>query len=365
MSSIYNSVPLNHDRSCTNIRVIEILGRDENHPDGLISCKFQRISLENAPPYTALSYTWGPPDETKRILLNDEPFEVRINLWDFLNEGCNRGKERPSRIWIDAMCIDQSAVEERNHQVAIMGKIYSRATTVVVWLGPATEAISFVLSKLCDTATDPIDAWVLYNDDEKSLMNKGIIDFLEKNYWRRLWIVQEFVLAEKIELWCGTHSVSESELERIYSEDVDIDAHPTVRLIFCRYSRKPIIEHERPQTPEEWSLEKFVEQFSCHMECHDERDSIYALMSLITEKERDYLDLIPDYSKTPAELYCYLIYKFSRVENPMIQDLHTYEGTMRKLWTVLRLDELDDEAVDRMIKHGKGNLVELENHRSC
>jgi hypothetical protein len=356
MSSIYSSVPLNHDRSCTNIRVIEILGRDKNDPDGLISCKFRRISLENAPPYTALSYTWGPPDEKKRILLNDEPFEVRINLWDFLNEACNRGKERPSRIWIDAMCIDQLQLKERNHQVAIMGKIYSRATNVLVWLGSATKAISFFLSKLCDTATDPIDAWVLYNDGEKSLMNKGIIDFLEKNYWRRLWIVQEFVLAEKVELWCGTHSVSESELERIYSEDVDIDAHPTVKLFICRYNRT--------SAPEEWSLEKMVDQFSCQMQCHDVRDSIYALLSLVTEKERDYLDRIPDYSKTPEELYCYLIYKFSRVENPMIQDLHTYEGTMRKLWTVLRLDELDDEAVDRMIKHGKGNISELEDHRS-
>ncbi|KAF3799365.1 hypothetical protein GCG54_00001407 [Colletotrichum gloeosporioides] len=38
-------------------------------------------------------------------------------------------------LWIDAICIDQSFTEERNHQVRIMGKIYTDCTNGLVWLG--------------------------------------------------------------------------------------------------------------------------------------------------------------------------------------------------------------------------------------
>ena len=41
---------------------------------------------------------------------------------------------------IDGVCIDQSSLQERNHQVCLMGEIYRRAYRVNVWLGPSTEA---------------------------------------------------------------------------------------------------------------------------------------------------------------------------------------------------------------------------------
>jgi len=43
-------------------------------------------------------------------------------------------------LWIDAICIDQTkeGEQERNQQLQIMGQIYSRAATVIIWLGPST-----------------------------------------------------------------------------------------------------------------------------------------------------------------------------------------------------------------------------------
>ena len=38
-------------------------------------------------------------------------------------------------IWIDALCIDQENISERNAQVSIMDQIYQRAGYVLVWLG--------------------------------------------------------------------------------------------------------------------------------------------------------------------------------------------------------------------------------------
>ncbi|RII19119.1 HET domain containing protein [Alternaria sp. MG1] len=97
MNSIYEAVPLDRDISSTNIRVIEDLVRDV---EGRISCKLRTITLEweddelrsqRSESYLALSYTWGPPDVGKSILIDGKPFEVRDNLWDFLNEACTRG----------------------------------------------------------------------------------------------------------------------------------------------------------------------------------------------------------------------------------------------------------------------------------
>jgi hypothetical protein len=41
-------------------------------------------------------------------------------------------------LWLDAICIDQKSIVERNHQVSIMATVYSRARRVLVWL-PSDE----------------------------------------------------------------------------------------------------------------------------------------------------------------------------------------------------------------------------------
>jgi hypothetical protein len=56
-----------------------------------------------------------------------------MNLWDFLHEARSRKDQR--RLWVDALCINQSHIDEKNHQVGIMGEIYSKAAWVLVWLG--------------------------------------------------------------------------------------------------------------------------------------------------------------------------------------------------------------------------------------
>lgn len=38
-------------------------------------------------------------------------------------------------IWIDAICINQNDIDERNYQVAKMKRIYEQAAEMTVWLG--------------------------------------------------------------------------------------------------------------------------------------------------------------------------------------------------------------------------------------
>jgi hypothetical protein len=38
-------------------------------------------------------------------------------------------------LWIDALCINQANIDERNHQVGQMDRIYKDAEEVVIWVG--------------------------------------------------------------------------------------------------------------------------------------------------------------------------------------------------------------------------------------
>ena len=119
-NAIYSTAHL--DLSSKHIRLVEILPADDEA--AAISCRFHTEALEKPAPYTALSYTWGDPSNMKEIVLDGEVFHVRDNLWQFLHE--MRKQDRRDRFWIDAVCIDQTNVQERNHQVALMKDVYTK-----------------------------------------------------------------------------------------------------------------------------------------------------------------------------------------------------------------------------------------------
>jgi hypothetical protein len=141
--SIYDSVPLLLGDS-VYIRVIKIRQGAETER---VACDFSILDVNNgslydldtASPlpesceYTALSYTWGQAIADHTIELNGTPFLIRRNLWNFLLQA--RISRCEGYLWIDALCIDQARVGERNHQVGLMGNIYSNAEKVIVWLG--------------------------------------------------------------------------------------------------------------------------------------------------------------------------------------------------------------------------------------
>ena len=116
------------DLSLGQIRVLEVL--PDNSGTGLMSCHPTQQSLSEGS-YTALSYTWEASDKLIPIEVDGQEFLVLQNLFDFLKHAKTPGL----RLWIDAVCIDQSNISERNHQVRLMSKIYSKAAEVLIWLG--------------------------------------------------------------------------------------------------------------------------------------------------------------------------------------------------------------------------------------
>jgi hypothetical protein len=74
---------------------------------------------------------------TKPILNDGKEHQIRHNLWLALLQLHLAEEERI--LWIDAVCINQNDIWERNHQVGFMSFIYRQAYHVIAWLGPETE----------------------------------------------------------------------------------------------------------------------------------------------------------------------------------------------------------------------------------
>ncbi|KAL7923199.1 heterokaryon incompatibility domain-containing protein [Trichoderma austrokoningii] len=186
-------------------RLIELLPSAESET---IECRLRSYSLDGGhPEYTALSYAWGQNVRDKTISLNGTCFSVGNNLWWFLHH--MRLRSQYINFWIDAICIDQSNVMERNHQVQIMRKIYSNAQSVSVWLGKA-DAFS---------DSDIAMQWLAGNANLNSLWSlrqaKAVLAFCEMNYWRRMWIIQEIMFAKQVTIYCGSKHIGWSTFEQL------------------------------------------------------------------------------------------------------------------------------------------------------
>lgn len=102
-----------------------------------IQCSTETISLSENPEFEALSYVWGDASIQETIIFNGITFPVTRNLAIALRY--LRLPDKPRRIWIDALCINQKDTSERNSQVAMMGGIYASAKPVLIWLGESSE----------------------------------------------------------------------------------------------------------------------------------------------------------------------------------------------------------------------------------
>jgi hypothetical protein len=141
-----------------------------------------------------LSYFWGSQDEKFDIILEGFPFQVGRNLFEALR--CLRRETETLVIWVDALCINQQDVGERNAQVQLMGDIYRGAVTVQIWLGEqaneSDKAIE-ILTKLgsgMDLLSIKIDGRYLNRANLKSLQILG-----NRAWWKRIWVIQEVILA--------------------------------------------------------------------------------------------------------------------------------------------------------------------------
>ncbi|KAL2063514.1 hypothetical protein VTL71DRAFT_5319 [Oculimacula yallundae] len=169
-------------------------------PESKPEWQIKHARLSENPRYEALSYVWDQCPAMEEGAPSQNP---ATNLTRAL-EHLRRVAEPDGRVlWIDALCINQNDVDERNHQVTQMGEIYSHAETVILWLGDGQSASVLAIRSLSESSSD---YWNVSSDntDAASWTTLPILmafrALCRQKYWTRLWIIQEVLLATTIEL---------------------------------------------------------------------------------------------------------------------------------------------------------------------
>ncbi|KAK5121274.1 hypothetical protein LTR85_005440 [Meristemomyces frigidus] len=166
------------------IRLLEML---PVAADDVPSFRVMHYPRYSAPAYVAVSYCWSSPSDRARehIHLDDLDFEVGTSLFECLRtiDGSSGPSGRPyTCIWVDAICIDQTNVMERNHQVGTMDMIYAHAESVVAWLMPETTP---------ELSERGASYW----------LGLRWTPIASNPYWTRRWVLQELSLAKDVEVY--------------------------------------------------------------------------------------------------------------------------------------------------------------------
>lgn len=237
--------------------------------------------------YEALSYTWGKPTQARWIRLNSKPFHVQPNLFVALKS--IRRTDKPSLLWVDAICINQLDDVEKGHQVSRMGQIYAKARAVAAWLGPATEDSKFAfrclkLERLSRDIRERVQGLpgsdrIIANLPHIEPPGDGLRALCRRDYWQRAWIRQEILLAKDIYLYCGGLSVRWDEfgVKGMAANIADIEDIPESRFVGDFFFHRTKLNDEKPKT-----LESLLRKYGMS-KCSDLRDRVFALLSLSSD----------------------------------------------------------------------------------
>lgn len=299
--------------------------------DATFRGRLYHFPLFSCPKFVAISYTWGTAPPRRTIYLNGKKFRLRENIYQAMvsilrlrsryQAGDLKGSELMSSnlplqaakleyFWIDSICIDQSSSVERNHQVALMGQIFSKAALLISWLGSSNSKTHDIVREICSYRAHPVA--IGFGQMKVSETLKGALDFFGSiDYWSRLWIVQEIVLAKEILVlwgdsflpWYKVTNVGFARMGRRWSgistlahmqHDVNEFDENWVKVIhekerYRLYQEEPekFGWHHSKMTPR--SLYALVLQFEYH-HCLVPRDRVIGLLGLSYDDASELID---------------------------------------------------------------------------
>jgi hypothetical protein len=195
---------LKHDRN------IRLLGYPNESDSNNITFDMDEKLLEEASgAFIAVSYCWGNEQPTERLPLSSRVYlEVTRTVHSLLRHIAGVSSGLP--LWVDAICINQADLVEKNSQVRMMKDIYAAAKYVIVWLGNGNLTGD--------------DQWVLwsyltspYARNSSSLNGYRVLggtgdtlcgQILQSPWFERVWVVQEVCFARAVFFLSGAIGMS-------------------------------------------------------------------------------------------------------------------------------------------------------------
>lgn len=327
--SIYSSLS-----SCTTLFRLLILhpARDRDQP---IQCSLLTSELDAKPDFEALSYCWGDSTDTTTISVCDKPFEATATLNRALRG--LRLEDTDRVLWVDAVCINQSDLPEKNHQVPLMSRIYGEATSVAVWLDIDSECADLLREfHTCDYHWDSRKNPPGVHSVTSSVLTLlvRLREFFESPWWTRVWTVQELLLAKAVKFYfddlvelteAEVFSVSESFFRHV-SEccrdwgslahvGVAVDVHSAAHSMFgrVRMIQDALGQHRDPTEFRTHGVPKLATMFR-YRQATNPRDKLYGFLGIDSNLESPPIDYRKPISECYAVLTAFIMCKTSSLD---------------------------------------------------
>jgi hypothetical protein len=307
------------------IRLIRLAAGCATASKETVQCVLEIYSLDTCPPlpFVAISYCWGISTERRVIAIGGRMLNIPASAEEVLRFALHT-EGSSSYIWIDAICIDQSNLLERNRQVALMGTLYSRASRVLVWLGNASAGIKRALVSIhsilgqCQNATGngaTLDETLwggigaqkhyLYSDEglPSDCNWRALEEFFASRWFTRMWPIQEVCLAKEASCYYGEHVIN--------WRDVALSARWMYHRRYWlasgkRYTGVDCASEVRDTKEEPMGLYALL-QMCIYFDATDPRDKIYGLLGLIPNESpgapTGECAIVPDYTKSLKDVY--------------------------------------------------------------
>ncbi|KAH7177097.1 heterokaryon incompatibility protein-domain-containing protein [Dactylonectria macrodidyma] len=269
--------------------------------------------------YEALSYTWA--SDLKNIKAyavgstgEGATFAVEVEIGG--NLACAlrhlRFQDKERVLWVDALCINQDNNVEKSVQVKRMGRIYSFASRVVVWLGPEdgdnAHAIS-VAQDLGDEVEVTVDGSLLpapgasqsdwwdpllpLRFDERTW--SAFLSLFQRNWFSRVWVVQETLLANRHTIvHCGRLTIQWVTLQKAMAVLAAKRNSPSDLKSTLQYQGFGIL------SPARRTLLRLL-SFARHRQCKEPHDKLYGILSLLSRPMTVLIS--PDYTLPPYQAF--------------------------------------------------------------
>jgi hypothetical protein len=251
-----------------------------------------------APRYIAVSYTWGDTAASEFIFLNDQRFPVRPNLWSALYYLGQHARRSGKYLWVDAICIDQNCAAERNAQARRMDDTYKRAAQVSVWLGlPSIQNYITIPDSLLPIKTVEISDFDWFENAE---------DLSNRPYWSRVWVIQEFLLGQRVIMHSGNAEISSDDFQELLCSKLGISQYNAdfrtpgraANKYVASFRSLPLVMARHVDKHPDFLQSLYDLLIGYHRaECKEPRDRVFGLLGLVTRDERGMLErFFPDYT---------------------------------------------------------------------
>ncbi|KAJ4116124.1 hypothetical protein NW768_011096 [Fusarium equiseti] len=273
---------------------------------------------DSLPQYTAISYAWGSAIKPFTLRIDDDGYKGNIQVPTSLYLALGRLRRYGlTRVWADAVCIDQNCSLEKERQIQMLSTTFQKAQSVFAWIGDdedgSDEAMQF-LSQIGDLVltyrsaiNNPEPATSLPDFPEIPHITDrrwpSIIALLKRSWFTRIWTVQEAILPQHLTLGCGGQKIPWETFHAAISFCfLDGIFHPNIKTVIADDATKRNvlqIDHYR-----EWARGRkgrVVDMFQLLQVFHQKkvtkpRDRLFALLGLA--HDRDEREFQPDYEAT-------------------------------------------------------------------